>query len=74
VVSFVVEDNGCGMNESKRSSLLLPGREKKGVGLWNISQRIMLLYGRGVDIQSAEGQGTRVSFDIAVHQLKQTGG
>jgi signal transduction histidine kinase len=74
VVSFVVEDNGCGMNESKRSSLLLPGREKKGVGLWNISQRIMLLYGRGVDIQSAEGQGTRVSFDIAVQQLKQTGG
>ncbi|MEX2461581.1 MAG: histidine kinase [Paenibacillaceae bacterium] len=64
VVSFTVEDNGCGMSETKREEILKPDMNKKGVGLWNISQRIKLLYGNSLRIESAEGIGTKVCFDI----------
>jgi sensor histidine kinase YesM len=63
VVSFAVEDNGCGMSEERRKDILKPD-VKKGVGLWNISQRIKLLYGKGIHIESEEGIGTKVFFDI----------
>jgi sensor histidine kinase YesM len=64
IVSFAVEDNGCGMNEKKRDEILNPEVANKGIGLWNISQRIQLLYGRSIRIESAEGIGTKVFFDI----------
>jgi sensor histidine kinase YesM len=64
VVSFAVEDNGCGMSEKKREEILKPDVNKKGIGLWNISQRIKLLYGKSIRIESAEGVGTKVFFDI----------
>lgn len=64
VVSFAVEDNGCGMSEKKREEILKPDAKKKGIGLWNISQRIQLIYGRSIRIESAEGIGTKVTFDI----------
>jgi sensor histidine kinase YesM len=64
VVSFTVEDNGCGMSETKREEILKPDVNKKGVGLWNISQRVKLLYGNTLRIESAEGIGTKVFFDI----------
>ncbi|WP_090108858.1 sensor histidine kinase [Cohnella sp. OV330] len=64
IVSFTVEDNGCGMSETKREEILNPAVNKKGVGLWNISQRIKLLYGNSLHIESAEGIGTKVCFDI----------
>jgi sensor histidine kinase YesM len=64
IVSFAVEDNGCGMNEKKWEEILKPDVNKKGVGLWNISQRIKLLYGNSLRIESTEGIGTKVFFDI----------
>lgn len=64
VVSFAVEDNGCGMSEQKLAQVLNPDGEKPGVGLWNISQRIKLLYGKSIEIESAEGIGTKVAFEI----------
>jgi sensor histidine kinase YesM len=64
IVSFVVEDNGCGMSEKKQEEILKPDVNKKGVGLWNISQRIKLLYGNNLRVESAEGIGTKVFFDI----------
>ncbi|CAG7645016.1 Sensor histidine kinase RcsC [Paenibacillus solanacearum] len=63
-IRFTVEDNGCGMSDRKLKEVLLPDAERKGVGLWNISQRIKLLYGGSIHIESAEGIGTKVSFDI----------
>ncbi|TDF94806.1 ATP-binding protein [Paenibacillus piri] len=63
-ISFAVEDDGCGMSEAKRVQLLKPDVEMKGVGLWNISQRIKLLYGKSLRIESTEGVGTKVSFDL----------
>jgi sensor histidine kinase YesM len=73
-VSFVVEDNGCGMSETKREEILKPDVNKKGIGLWNISQRIQLLYGKNIRIESAEGIGTKVFFDIPERLIKRIGG
>jgi len=68
-IRLSVEDDGCGMSEKKQAELLVPKVERKGVGLWNISQRIKLLYGTSIRIESAEGQGTRVSFEIPVQSI-----
>jgi sensor histidine kinase YesM len=65
-VHFVVEDNGSGMSEMKRKEILQPDVKKKGIGLWNISQRLQLLYGTSLHVESAEGTGTKISFAIPV--------
>ncbi|WP_312110783.1 ATP-binding protein [Brevibacillus reuszeri] len=64
MVSFTVEDDGCGMSDEKVEEIMLTDVRKKGVGLWNISQRIKLLYGKRLRIESKEGTGTKISFDI----------
>jgi signal transduction histidine kinase len=74
IVSFAVEDNGCGMSQKKCEEILKPDVNKKGVGLWSISQRIKLLYGNSIRIESAEGIGTKVFFDIPARPIKQIGG
>jgi sensor histidine kinase YesM len=74
VVSFAVEDNGSGMSETKREEILKPHVNTNGIGLWNISQRIQLLYGKSIHIESAEGIGTKVFFDIPARPVKQIGG
>ncbi len=76
-ISVAVEDNGCGISERKRQALLEPaqsGQQRKGIGLWNINRRFQLLYGKSLRIESVEGRGTRVSFDIPVGSSKQIGG
>ena len=66
IVSFSVEDNGNGINVDKVQELLDSNVEQKGVGIWNINQRLRLLYGKGIQCDSREGLGTRVSFHIPV--------
>ena len=73
-ISFVVEDNGCGMSEQRLAEVLEPSTEHKGVGLWNISQRLKLLYDEEIVIQSAEGAGTRVSFKVPAGTVIKKGG
>jgi sensor histidine kinase YesM len=67
VVAFVVEDNGCGMSEEKLGEVLGWDKHRKGVGLWNINQRMKLLYGKGILIESAEGRNTKVFFNIPMN-------
>ncbi|MDD9269543.1 ATP-binding protein [Paenibacillus sp. GCM10023248] len=74
VISFAVEDNGCGMTEKKRQEILESDDQKEGVGLWNISRRLKLLYGKSLRIESTEGMGTKVSFEIPAKPIKQIGG
>jgi sensor histidine kinase YesM len=75
-VSFAVEDNGCGMSEKKQDEVLKSDVNKKGIGLWNISQRMQLQYGKNIRIESAEGIGTKVIFDIPAQTrtINQNGG
>jgi signal transduction histidine kinase len=73
-VRCTVEDNGRGMSEQTREAVLNMDADKKGVGLWNINRRLKLLYGEGIRIESAEGTGTKVSFDIPVRPIERMGG
>ncbi len=62
--SFIVEDNGSGISRAKLEEILASNVETKGVGIWNINQRLKLLYGKGIQFESREGAGTRASFHI----------
>jgi len=75
-IRFEVADNGRGINERVRKELLDPDhvRDRKGVGLWNISRRIKLLYGTNVQLDSIEGVGTTVSFTVPTQAAEQLGG
>lgn len=74
LVSFSVLDNGCGMSQQKLEEVLTPDADHRGVGLWNISQRIKLMYGNGIIVESTEGTGTKVSFVIPAELVKGSGG
>ncbi len=69
-VSFVVEDNGCGMTKDKREEILKVDVQNKGIGLRNINRRIQLLYGVSLRIDSEEGMGTKVMFHIPATPIK----
>jgi sensor histidine kinase YesM len=57
-----VRDNGAGIEKSRLSSLLT---ENEGsMGLLNIHNRLIKLYGEGLEIKSEFGYGTTVSFKI----------
>jgi len=77
-IQFMVADNGCGMSEHRRKEVLdlisHSNSDKKGVGLWNISKRLKLLYDTGIQVDSAEGIGTTVSFVIPAQQVERQGG
>lgn len=74
MIRFMVEDNGSGMSEHKLEEIMRSDVDKRGVGLWNISQRIKLLYGKSILIQSVEGKGTKVSFEIPAQLVARIGG
>ncbi|MBO9609904.1 MAG: histidine kinase [Paenibacillaceae bacterium] len=63
-ILFTVEDDGGGMSKMRLKDVLKADANKMGVGLWNISQRLRLLYGRTISIESELGAGTKVSFSI----------
>ncbi|MFC5405341.1 ATP-binding protein [Cohnella soli] len=61
-VLITIEDDGMGMSESLLQALFTDRDRPGGVGLRNIQQRMMRMYGYGLDIASKEGQGTRVTL------------
>ncbi|WP_176835542.1 MULTISPECIES: ATP-binding protein [unclassified Paenibacillus] len=64
-VEIAVSDNGIGMEEEKAAALLKSG-PGQGIGLRNIDLRLNRLYGAGLNIKSAPGAGTTVSFVVFV--------
>jgi sensor histidine kinase YesM len=74
VVNFAVEDNGCGMSEEKLEEVFNPDGKKNGIGLWNIRKRYQILYGKSIRVESAEGKGTKIFFDIPIRPGKQEWG
>jgi two-component system, LytTR family, sensor kinase len=56
-----IEDNGVGISEEK-----LPHVYVEGIGLSNVRERLRVLYGAdfNLDIDSCEGQGTRIKIDV----------
>lgn len=65
-VTLRIEDDGKGMSEERLSAVLNPDSADKGIGLWNISQRLRLLYGTEMHIASKEGAGTVVEIVLPV--------
>jgi sensor histidine kinase YesM len=68
-VRIAVADNGQGIEPDKLAKLLLP-ESSRGIGLWNIDNRLKKLYGTGLTIESSPGQGTCVSYLIPLEVLK----
>ena len=56
-----IEDNGVGISEEK-----MPHVYVEGIGLSNVRERLRVLYGTDfhLDIQSREGQGTRITIEV----------
>lgn len=71
-IMFLIEDNGCGMEEAKLRRLIASlegGMDRKGIGLSNIYQRLRLFYGKDVvfEIKSEPGKGTKVMIVVPDH-------
>ena len=79
-VRYIIQDNGCGMDERQTQELLQRLRksdvlvqavtdDKQGIGLANIYRRIKLFYGdeAEMEIQSQLNVGTIISISIPVH-------
>ena len=72
LILLSVEDDGVGMSpeelEALRREILLPSSDEnsRGFGMANVSERIRLNFGReyGLEIDSVQGEGTRVSLKI----------
>ena len=67
-VSVSIRDNGAGIPADKLETLLSVPTDS--VGLINIHNRLLHMYGKGLAIQSAVGEGTTVSFTIPVMEVK----
>ncbi|MCD9025291.1 hybrid sensor histidine kinase/response regulator [Cohnella silvisoli] len=59
-----VEDDGAGMPVTAQAILSTEREGEGGVGLRNIHQRMLQLYGQGVEIESGLGIGTKVILRI----------
>jgi len=59
---LIVKDNGCGMSEEQQQMIFDPTNASKGIGLWNINQRLRLLYGKELQIDSKLGAGTKIEM------------
>lgn len=59
-----VKDNGEGIEPDRLALLLSEARADSGVGIINIHERLVHMYGKGLDITSAPRHGTCVKFMI----------
>ena len=66
-VLFTVMDTGVGMTEEQIQKLFHVPTGNKSIGLYNIDVRLRELYGSGLHVVSAPGQGTTISFKIPVY-------
>lgn len=63
-IRIEVEDDGMGIEAGKLVLLLDNERNEQGVGLLNIHNRLLNLYGKGLEVRSDEGVGTCVIMMI----------
>lgn len=59
-----VADNGIGIKECKLEKLLDAVNNERGVGIRNIHNRLVKMYGRGLIITSIEDYGTKIEFTV----------
>lgn len=66
---FEIKDDGIGIEPEKLEMILSDDRSGMSVGLLNIHQRLLRMYGSGLVITSEEGVGTTVTFLIPGRDL-----
>ncbi len=64
-----IKDDGIGIPGDKLPLLLDIHKASKGVGLKNIHQRLLNLYGQGLQIESGENEGTTVRFKLPYRKI-----
>lgn len=66
-VEIEVSDTGVGMSQEKVKELLNRNRKTGiGIGLINTDKRLRQMYGRGLEIESCENKGTKVTITVPV--------
>ena len=70
ILTFIVEDNGVGMDEEKAK--LIPTQQSKGYGVRNVNERIKLLYGKeyNLEVHSQVGVGTKCIVRMPAMKMK----
>jgi sensor histidine kinase YesM len=63
-VIFTISDNGVGIEVGKLGGLLQENTNDRGIGVWNINQRLKMLYNIELKIVSEKGYGTQVTFAL----------
>ncbi|WP_274361894.1 ATP-binding protein [Paenibacillus thermotolerans] len=63
-INICISDDGVGMNEETWEQALKLSGSGNGIGLRNTDRRLKQLYGKGLQIRSAPGQGTVVAFQV----------
>lgn len=69
-VVFTIKDDGVGMDEIKSKELLTVTTKERGIGIWNINQRLKMMYNTELKVISEKGNGTQVSFELPVNNKK----
>ena len=65
VIRIIILDDGVGI-PADRLSVLLTQNNVGSIGLKNVNKRLMLEYGKGLMIESKEGEWTQISMDIPI--------
>jgi len=63
-VKFEITDNGVGMSEEIRNTIMISGTKENSIGITNVNRRLIKYYQQGLSITSRIGEGTTVSFSI----------
>ncbi len=65
VFTFVVKDNGIGMDDKKFKEII-KNKKETGIGLANIEERLQKLYKKGLQIKCFPQGGTEVTWQIPI--------
>jgi len=63
-IEIEIRDDGSGMPQECRAEALLGNKSSEGIGLRNIQDRLLYLYGQGLEVESEKDIGTRIRVSI----------
>ena len=69
-VYISIEDDGVGMTEDFVQNLFYSSKENGSVGLSNVNKRLIRMYGKGLNIETKIGVGTKITYEIPRYDMK----
>ena len=67
LLQFVISDTGVGIEHKQKSDLL-----KNGIGLSNTEERLIKMYGKGIELTDNTPKGLTVKFDVPINTENKT--